>query len=119
MNDKNDSFELYNLRVDVVGDERLFVCSHKPGHAFDIIGENISFSNSINLSFSFYSLSGLIPLFAAKQRKTDQNDWMTTDELIACPDRNCGAQFKITRYGTTEFRHADVTNEPLKGARND
>lgn len=109
-----DEFTLYNLKVEVVGDPLTFVCSHKLGHAFDVIGENISFSGSATQQFSLYTLAGLIPLFPAKQRTTDSNDWMTTDEIIACPDRHCGAQFQITRHGTTTFRHSNTTKEPLK-----
>lgn len=111
---QNDFFELYNLKVEVIGEEATFVCSHRPGYAFDVIGENISFSNSPNSSFSFYTLAGLTPLFAAKQRKTHPNDWMTTDEVIACPDKNCGAKFLITRNGATRFSHSEVTKEPLR-----
>jgi hypothetical protein len=45
---------------------------------------------------------------------TDPADWMTTDTLIACPDPNCGALFRITRTGTTTFRHSDVTVVPME-----
>ena len=109
----NDEFEINNLKVEIVGDPKTFVCSHVPGHAFDVIGENLVFDE--NKKISFYSLAGLIPLFAAKQRHTDQNDWMTTDENVACPDRNCGAEFRIVRSGKTVFKHSEATREPLKG----
>lgn len=110
----NDEFELYDLSVEVVGDKDTFVCSHQLGHAFDVLGENLSFDNSHHRQFSFYSLAGLLPLLAAKQRPTDSNDWMTSDELIACPDRNCGAQFSIKRIRTRKLRHSEVTKEPRK-----
>jgi hypothetical protein len=38
---------------------------------------------------------------------------MTTDMEIACPDPLCGARFRITRTGTTTFRHSDITLVPL------
>jgi hypothetical protein len=38
---------------------------------------------------------------------------MTTDAEIACPDPFCGGRFRITRIGTSTFRHADVTLVPL------
>lgn len=117
MQDSGDEFELYNLRVEVVGDPNTYVCSHVPGYAFEVIGENILFTNSPDKSFSLYSLASLLPLLPAKQRFTSANDWMTTDEIIACPDRNCGAGFQITRVGTKKFKHSEVTKEPLEGGR--
>ena len=38
---------------------------------------------------------------------------LTTDSEIACPDPNCGAHFRVTRIGTREFRHSEVTATPL------
>jgi hypothetical protein len=34
---------------------------------------------------------------------------MSTDMEVACPDPNCGARFRITRTGTSTFRHGEVT----------
>lgn len=107
----NDSFTLHNLSVEVVGEPETFVCSHTPGHAFDVIGENLVFSD--NKQFSLYSLATLLPLLPAKQRPTHENDWMTTDELIACPDPHCGARFKIIRTTESSYKHSDVTKVPL------
>lgn len=111
----NDSFRLYELRVDVEGDVRSFVCSHKLGTAFLVRGENICFNSNLasNNEFSFYSLAALLPLLAAKQRFTEKNDWMTTDESIACPDPNCGAKFVIYRQELLEYSHAAATKVPL------
>lgn len=108
----NDQFELYNLEVSVVGDPETFACDHVLGRAFSVIGENLVFEK--NQEFSLYALATLLPLLPAKQRHTHPNDWMTTDEYIACPDPHCGAQFKITRTSTRIFSHADVTKVPLK-----
>ena len=58
----------------------------------------------------------LLPFLAAKQRPTDDNDWMTTDTDVACPDPHCGAVFRITRTGQRTFSHADVTRVPLPPA---
>jgi hypothetical protein len=41
---------------------------------------------------------------------------MTTDAEIACPDPYCGGRFRITRTGTTTFRHGEVTRVPLPPA---
>ena len=56
----------------------------------------------------------ILPLLPAKERPTDPADWMTTDALIACPDPNCGARFRITRTAKRIFRHGDCTVVPLE-----
>lgn len=106
-------FELYDLKVEVVEGDRPFVCSHKAGDAFYVQGENLVFPEGTE--FSMYALAALLPLLPAKQRPLQQADWMGTDALIACPDPNCGAQFKITRCGTRTLKHADCTVVPLDG----
>lgn len=108
---EDDAFELHDLRVEVIAGDRPMVCSHRLGHAFDVQGENLVFAGAA--TFSMYSLAALLPLLPAKQRTTDDNDWMTTDTDIACPDPNCGARFRITRTGRRSFRHQDVTVVPL------
>ena len=108
----DDKFYLYDLKVEVIGNQYEMVCFHKIGDYFLVNGENITIPNGN--SFSMYALSALLPLLPAKQRETDQNDWMTTDTDVACPDPNCGARFRITRLGKKEFKHSEVTAVPLK-----
>lgn len=109
----SDSFNLFNLDVTVVGDPTTFVCSHTVGHAFSVEGENIIF-NTTNDRFSLYALSAILPLLPAKQRQSEKNDWITSeDEMVACPDPHCGARFKITRTKQKTFHHNDVTKVPI------
>jgi uncharacterized repeat protein (TIGR04076 family) len=114
MGDRDDSFELYDLRVEVTATDRPMVCAHRPGDWLELRGEELTLPPG--QSFSIYALAALLPLLPAKQRRTHANDWMTTDTDIACPDPNCGARFRITRTGTRTFRHRDVTAVPLPGA---
>ncbi|QCJ40848.1 TIGR04076 family protein [Bacillus sp. S3] len=107
----DDKFTLYNLKVEVVATEKPMVCRHKEGSYFLVIGEDIIFPE--NNSFSMYALSAILPLLPAKQRPLHANDWMLSDSVIACPDPNCGARFKISRIGTQEFSHAECTIEPI------
>mgnify|MGYP003623821568 FL=1 len=77
MPDKHDdSFELYDLKVEVVATGEM-VCSHKEGDSFIVQGENLIFPEGA--AFSVYSLAALIPILPAKQRMTADNDWMSTD----------------------------------------
>jgi uncharacterized repeat protein (TIGR04076 family) len=107
----SDSFSLYNLEVSIVGNPKTFVCSHKLGYAFSVIGEDLIFPQ--NGQFSLYAMAAILPLLPAKQREAHPNDWMGTDDYVHCPDPHCGAWFKIERTTKTNFRHSDVTVVPL------
>lgn len=105
----DDSFTLYNLKVEVAATDRPMVCGHKEGDYFLVIGEDLVFPE--HGSFSMYALSAILPLLPAKQRLLQANDWMLSDNKIACPDPNCGAVFTITRLETQKFRHSECTVE--------
>ncbi len=106
-----DEFTLFDLKVEVLATGRPMVCGHKAGDYFLVEGENLVFPQTN--SFSMYALSALLPLLPAKQRQLHKNDWMLSDCLIACPDPNCGAQFKISRTGVSQFSHAACTAVPI------
>jgi uncharacterized repeat protein (TIGR04076 family) len=106
-----DAFTLYDLRVEVVATGKPMVCNHAAGDFFCVSGENLSLPPG--QSFPIYPLAALLPLLPAKQRPTDDNDWITTDALIACPDPNCGGQFRIVRTRRRTFRRGAVTRVPL------
>jgi len=111
MSDLNDRFDLYDLRVEVVATDRPMVCGHRAGDWLELRGENLTLPP--DQPFSIYALAALLPILPAKQRMTDEHDWMTTDTEVACPDPNCGARFRISRIGKRTFRHRDVTVVPL------
>ena len=104
----DDTFELYDLRVEVVAPPgaRLY-CSARVGDYFELRGENLFLPEG--QGFSIYSLAAVLPLLAAKQRPTHPNDWMSTDAEVACPDPNCPSKLRITRLALRTFRHSDVT----------
>ncbi len=111
MSEQDDTFELWDLRVEVVRGERPMVCNHPEGSWFELHGENLVFPPG--QTFPLYPLAALLPILPAKQRDTHPADWITTDTDVACPDPNCGGIFRITRMGRRTFRHADVTTVPL------
>jgi len=107
-------FELYDLRVEVVGPaDRPIYCGARLGDYFDLHGEMLLFPSG--QGFSIYSLAALLPLLPAKQRITDPHDWMSSDAEVACPDPNCPTRFRITRTGRRYFRRSDVTAVRLPG----
>jgi uncharacterized repeat protein (TIGR04076 family) len=108
----NDEFELYDLRVELVeirGQIQSF--GAKIGDYFEVRGENIFLPP--NQGFSYFNLAAIIPLLAAKQRPNHPNDWIGTDDLIAAPDANCGAIFKIIRIGKRSFKHSETSGNTL------
>lgn len=105
------SFDLYDLKVETIQGERPFVCSHQRGDAFEVHGENLHFE--VGKPFSMYALGAILPLLASKQRPLDGNDWMATDHIVACPDPNCGARFKISRIGKRTYERSETTVVPL------
>jgi uncharacterized repeat protein (TIGR04076 family) len=104
----DDSFELYDLRVEVVAPAgaKLY-CGARPGDHFELRGEMLHLPSG--QGFSIYSLAAVLPLLAAKQRITDPHDWMSTDAEVACPDPNCPSRLRITRLGKRTFSHAQTT----------
>ena len=110
--DQDDSFELYDLRVEIVATEGEHIYCGKPGDWFELRGEMLHLPPG--QGFSIYSLSAVMPLLAAKQRETHPNDWMQTDAEIACPDPNCPSKLRITRLGKRRFSHAETTAVPLE-----
>jgi uncharacterized repeat protein (TIGR04076 family) len=108
MSESDDFFELYDLKVEVVGpaDAKIY-CGAKLGDYFELKGEMLSLPPG--QSFSIYSLAALLPLLPAKQRATDPNDWMSTDAEVACPDPHCPTRFRIIRTGRRRFSHGAVT----------
>jgi uncharacterized repeat protein (TIGR04076 family) len=112
----SDSFELFDLKVEVTAPPGAPVyCGARDGDYFELKGEMLYLPPG--QGFSIYSLAALLPLLPAKQRRTDPNDWMTTDAEVACPDPNCATRFRISRTGTRRFSHAAVTAVPLGGER--
>ncbi|KAI0081577.1 hypothetical protein K474DRAFT_1249177 [Panus rudis PR-1116 ss-1] len=111
----DDSFELYDLRVEVICPvgERI-LCGAKEGDYFTLEGEMLRLP--ANQGISIYSLAAVLPLLPAKQRITSANDWMTTDADVACPDPNCKSRLRIIRTGLRKFRHGEVTVVPLERA---
>ena len=63
----------------------------------------------LTMSSDASKTAAVLPLLAAKQRKTQANDWMSSDALVACPDPNCPSVLRITRTGERVFSRAETT----------
>ena len=103
-----DSFKLYDLRVTVVEIRGRSVCGLAVGDWFEV-------RNSSRLvlppdrHFCIYALASVLPLIAAKQRELAENDWLTSDSLVACPDPEERLIMKIERLAPVDLRKSDLT----------
>ncbi len=105
---RDDSFELYDLRVEVVAPPGgAIYCGAKPGDYFELHGEMLHLPAGQGISI--YSIAAILPLLAAKQRPSHRNDWMTSDAEVACPDPHCTSRMRISRTGLRRFSHAATT----------
>jgi len=111
--DASDSFELYDLRVEVTAPAGgPIYCGARPGDWFELRGEMLHLPPG--QGFSIYSLAALLPLLPAKQRESQPNDWLSSDHEVACPDPHCSTRLRIERLGKRRFSHAETTAVPLR-----
>lgn len=97
-------YYLFDLEIKTIGDPKTFNCSHKVGDSLIVQGESISFKPGTK-RFSHYALGSLIPYIAAKQRATQETDWIYFETDIACPDPQCGARFHFKRGTKKEYEY--------------
>ena len=82
---RDESFELYDLRVTVVAIEGRSVCGLEVGDYFELT-ESSRVRIPEGKHFCLYALQSVLPLLPPKQRILDPNDWLEQDTLVACPD---------------------------------
>ncbi len=107
----SDNFTLFTLRVEIDQLSKNIIGNHSIGDYFEVIGEDIFLPHG--QGFSLYALASLLPLLSAKQRQNSRNDFMETDDLVADPDVNSGAVYRIIRTGEKTFRHRDVSGNSI------
>ena len=108
---QDDTFELYDLRVQIEAIRGRCTCDHRVGDAFELKSGKLHLPPG--QSFCLYALQAAIPLLPAKQRPTHPNDWMSTDARVVCPDPICGVVMLIERTARRIVRHSDVSDVPL------
>jgi uncharacterized repeat protein (TIGR04076 family) len=101
-------FRLYDIRVTVVEIRGRSVCGLSVGDWFEV-------RNSSQLvlpqgrHFCVYALASVLPLIPAKQRELSENDWLSSDSLVACPDPEEQLIMKIERLAPVELETSDLT----------
>jgi uncharacterized repeat protein (TIGR04076 family) len=113
MTGEDDSFELFDLRVEaIVPPGAKVYCGARDKDYFEVKGEMLTLPPDQGISI--YSLASVLPLLAAKQRSLHANDWMASDDEIACPDPNCQSRLRIVRQGLRRFQRQATTAAPRK-----
>jgi uncharacterized repeat protein (TIGR04076 family) len=102
------NFELYDLRVTVEKIEGRSVCGLSVGDYFDLT-ESSRLRIPPGKHFCIYALSSVLPLLAAKQRQLNQNDWLESDSLVACPDSDERLIMRITRINRRTMNVDELT----------
>jgi uncharacterized repeat protein (TIGR04076 family) len=101
-------FDLYDLRVTVHAIEGRSVCGLKVGDYFEVT-ESSKLRLPDGKFFCIYALSAVLPLLPAKQRELDENDWLESDTLVACPDPEERLIMRIERIGKRTLDRAELT----------
>lgn len=101
-------FELYDLRVTVEEIRGRSVCGMAVGDYFELV-ESSKLRIPEGRHFCIYALNAVLPLLPAKQRQLDENDWLETDTLVACPDPEEQLIMRIERIGRRDLDHDELT----------
>ncbi len=111
---RDAGFELYDLRVEVVGPPgRTIYCGARLGDYFELHGEMLRLPPG--QGFSIYSLAALLPLLPAKQRITDPNDWMSTRRGGRLPGSELSDALSDHPHGPPAFHALAGTATSLAG----
>ena len=108
MSDSPEKFTLYDLRITVAEIRGRSVCGMKVGDYFEVRN-----SSQITIPpgqhFCLYAMSAVLPLLPAKQRELSENDWLASDNLVACPDPDEGLIMRIERLEPVTLDKNDLT----------
>lgn len=103
-----EMFRLADLRVTVVAIEDRSVCGLEVGDWFEVT-ESSRVRIAPGRHFCLYALAAVIPLLPAKMRALDAADWLSQDNLVACPDPEERLIMRIERIGERELRTDELT----------
>jgi uncharacterized repeat protein (TIGR04076 family) len=104
----NGRFSLADLRVTVVAIEGRSVCGLAVGDWFEVT-ESSRVRIPPGKHFCLFALAAVLPLLPAKMRALDAADWLSQDNLVACPDPDERLIMRIERIGERELRTVDLT----------
>jgi len=101
-------FEIYDLRITVESIEGRSVCDMEVGDYFEL-SESCKLRIPHGKHFCVYALNSVLPFLAAKQRVLAENDWLSRDSLIVCPDPEDHLVMRIERIGKRTMDSDELT----------
>ena len=101
-------FDIYDLRVEIIAIEGRSVCGLAVGDYFELT-ESSKLRIPSDKHFCIYALSAVLPLLAAKQRELNENDWLSKDSLVVCPDPDERVIMQIKRVKKRTMNSDDLT----------
>ena len=102
------TFRLSNLRVTVDAIHGRSVCGLEVGDFFEVT-ESSRVRIPAGRHFCLYAMAAILPLLPAKMRALDPADWLSQDNLVACPDPEERLIMRIERIGEADLRTEDLT----------
>lgn len=102
------TFRLSNLRVTVDAIHGRSVCGLKVGDYFEVT-ESSRVRIPAGRHFCLFAIAAVLPLLPAKMRALDPADWLSQDNLVACPDPEERLIMRIERTGEAILRTEDLT----------
>ena len=102
------TFRLSNLRVTVDAIHGRSVCGLEVGDYFEVT-ESSRVRIPSGRHFCLFAMAAIIPLLPAKMRALDSADWLSQDNLVACPDPDERLIMRIERIGESTLRAEDLT----------
>lgn len=100
--------EIFNIRVQVESIEGRSVCGMECGDWFEVTN-SAEVRIPAGKHFCMYAIQSVLPLIPAKQRKLPDNDWLETDNLVACPDPEERLIMRIIRTDQVRLNPQDLT----------
>ena len=91
---------LYDLRVTVERIDGRSVCGLEVGDYFEVT-ESSRVRIPEGRHFCLYALHAALPLLPAKQRSSNDGDWMAQDHHVICPDPAGNVVMRIEVDGQT------------------
>ena len=102
------TFRLSNLRVTVDAIHGRSVCGLEVGDYFEVT-ESSRVRIPPGRHFCLYAMAAILPILPAKMRALDSADWLSQDNLVACPDPEERLIMRIERTGESVLRTEDLT----------
>lgn len=104
----DQSFSLYDLRVVVHEIKGRSVCGLSVGDYVEVT-ESSQLRLPAGKHFCIYALAAVLPLLPARQRALAEADWMSADNLVACPDPDERLIMRIERLPRQELQRDNLT----------